>query len=58
LICRTEGNVILYECSLCNSLVSAYLKELRDELMQLHKKRLDRFKVNPPEWVRGVKNER
>jgi len=57
LICRIEGNAVLHECSVCGSLVGAYWKEKYKELISLHNKRLDRFKVAPPEWVRRVESE-
>jgi len=54
IVLRSEGEIIIRECALCKSIVGAFLKEKYEELLSLHKK-CDRFRANPPDWIRRVK---
>lgn len=50
---REEGDISLYECLLCGSLISAYLKKYENVLKSFFDRyRLDRFKPTPPDWIR------
>jgi len=50
---REEGDVVLYECASCGSLVSAYLKDYDNMLRSFFNRyKLDRFKPAPPDYVR------
>jgi transcription elongation factor Elf1 len=56
--CREEGNVVLYECSLCGSLISAYLKNYNNILKSFFDRyKLDKFKPHPPIGIGGRKSE-
>jgi ribosomal protein L37AE/L43A len=52
---REMENVIICECSICGSIIGAYLKELYDFLRNFFKRyELRTFRPEPPTWVRRI----
>jgi uncharacterized Zn finger protein len=55
-VMKDQGNIVVYECSLCGGIVAAYLKELHEHLKIAFKRpKLNSFKPTPPEWVKPLR---